>query len=90
MCYHLSPDRKSITRSEVLEAYNPIFEIPTTGVLIGDSFFFAANPQFDRRREDGSMPPPGELQDIHVVQLKLRQSRSGDKQTEIRNASCCN
>lgn len=90
MCYHLSPDGKAITRSEVLEAYNPIFDIPTTGVLIGDSFFFAANPQFDRRREDGSMPPPGELQDIHVVQLKLGQSRSGDKQTEIRNASCCN
>ena len=69
--YYLSPDRKAITRAEVLEAYNPIFDVPTTGALVGDSLFFAANPQFDQRKEDGSMPPPSELQDIHVVQLKL-------------------
>jgi hypothetical protein len=73
MRYYLSPDRNAITHAEVLEAYNPIFDVPTTGVLVGDSLFFAANPQFDKRKEDGSMPPPGELQDIHVVQLKLGQ-----------------
>ena len=73
MRYYLSPDRSAITRAEVYEAYNPIFEVPTTGALVGDSLFFAANPQFDKQKEDGSMPPPGELRDIQVVQLKLGQ-----------------
>ena len=79
MRYYLSPDRNAITRAEVLEAYNPIFDVPTTGALVDDSLFFAANPQFDKRKEDGSMPPPNELQDIHVVQLKLGQSRTRGK-----------
>jgi sugar lactone lactonase YvrE len=79
MRYYLSPDKNTITRAEVLEAYNPIFDVPTTGALVGDSLFFTANPQFDKRKEDGSMPPPSELQDIYVVQLKLGQSRSRDK-----------
>ena len=55
----------------VLEANNPIFDVPTTGTLVGDFLYFAANPQIDKRREDSSMPPPNELQDIQIVKLKL-------------------
>jgi hypothetical protein len=69
--YYLNPDRNTIERAEVLEAYNPIFDVPTTGTLVGDFLYFAANPQIDKRREDGSMPPANELQDIHIVKLKL-------------------
>jgi hypothetical protein len=71
MRYYLNPARDTIERAEVLEAYNPIFDVPTTGTLVGDFLYFAANPQIDKRREDGSMPPPGELQDIRIVKLKL-------------------
>jgi hypothetical protein len=67
----LNPDRNTIERAEVLEAYNPIFDAPTTGTLVGDFLYFAASPQIDKRREDGSMPPPNQLQDIHIVKLKL-------------------
>jgi hypothetical protein len=69
--YYLNPAKNTITRAEVLEAYNPIFDVPTTGTLVGDFFYFAANPQLDKRKEDGSMPSLGELQDIHIVRLKL-------------------
>jgi hypothetical protein len=71
MRYYLNPAGGTIERAEVLEAYNPIFDVPTTGTLVGDSLYFAANPQLDKRGEDGSMPPPSELQDIHIVKLKL-------------------
>jgi hypothetical protein len=71
MRYYLNPARTTIERAEVLEAYNPIFDVPTTATLVGDFLYFAANPQIDKRSEDGSMPPPGELQDIHIVKLKL-------------------
>lgn len=71
MRYYLNPAWNTIERAEVLEAYNPIFDVPTTGTLVGDFLYFAANPQIDKRKEDGSMPPPDELQDIHIVKLKL-------------------
>lgn len=71
MHYYLNPAKNTITRAEVFEAYNPIFDVPTTGTLVGDFFYFAANPQLDKRKEDGSMPSLGELQDIHIVRLKL-------------------
>jgi hypothetical protein len=71
MRYYLNPSQNTIQRAEVLEAYNPIFDVPTTGTLVGDYLYFAANPQFDKRGEDGSMPLAGKLQDIHIVKLKL-------------------
>lgn len=71
MRYSLNPAMNTIERAEVLEAYNPIFDVPTTGTLVGDFLYFAANPQFDKRKEDGSMPPPELLDDIHIVKLKL-------------------
>jgi hypothetical protein len=71
MRYYLNPARNTIERAEVLEAYNPIFDVPTTGTLVGDVLYFAANPQFDKRKEDGSSPPLSALQDIRIVKLKL-------------------
>jgi hypothetical protein len=71
MRYYLNPAMNTIERAEVLEAYNPIFDVPTTGTLDGDLLYFAANPQLDKRKGDGSTPPPGELQDIRIVKLKL-------------------
>ena len=71
MRYYLNPAGSTIERAEVLEAYNPIFDVPTTGTLVGDFLYFAANPQLDKRGEHGSMPPPSELQDIRIVKLKL-------------------
>jgi hypothetical protein len=71
MRYYLNPARNTIKRAEVLEAYNPIFDVPTTGTLVGNFLYFAANPQIDKRREDGSMPPLNQLQDIYIVKLRL-------------------
>jgi hypothetical protein len=71
MRYYLNQARSTIERAEVLEAYNPIFDVPTTGTLLGDFLYFAANPQLDKRKEDGTTPSPVELQDIHIVKLKL-------------------
>jgi DNA-binding beta-propeller fold protein YncE len=71
MRYYLNSSMDTIERAEVLEAYNPLFEIPTTGTLVDDSLYFMANPQIDKEKKDGSMPPPNELQDIRILKLKL-------------------
>jgi hypothetical protein len=71
MRYYLNSPMDTIERAEVLEAYNPLFEVPTTGTLVDDSLYFMANPQIDKGKNDGSMPPPNELQDIRILKLKL-------------------
>jgi hypothetical protein len=73
MRYVLNPAMDSIERAEVLEAYNPGFEVPTTGTLVDGALYFMANPQVDKLKGEGtgSMPPPNELQDIRLVRLNL-------------------
>jgi hypothetical protein len=71
MRYHLNPSMTTIDRAEVLEAYNPVFDVPTTATLVGHVLYFPANTQLDKRNEDGSVPAPRDLQEIHIVKLKL-------------------
>jgi hypothetical protein len=67
--YYLNPSMDTITRAEVLESYNPIFDIPTTGTLVGESLYFMANTQIEKRELKTSSP---DWQDIKIVKLKLR------------------
>jgi hypothetical protein len=69
--YVLNTGLDSIERAEVLETYNPLFAIPTTGTLVGDSLFFVANPQLDKLLDAKVKPPLDSLQDLQMVRLTL-------------------
>ncbi|MGH9748102.1 MAG: hypothetical protein ACRD59_18555 [Candidatus Acidiferrales bacterium] len=69
--YFLNPQMDAITRADVLESYNPLFEVPTTGTIVGDSLYFMANTQIDKMKPHDAMPPPSELSDIRILKLKL-------------------
>jgi len=69
--YFLDPALDAITRAEVLESYNPLFEIPTTGAIAGDSLYFMANTQIEKLGSDEKMPPLDQLNDILILKLKL-------------------
>jgi hypothetical protein len=70
--YVLNAQMNAITRAEVLETYNPLFDIPTTGTIVGDSLYFMGNTQIDKMKgENGAMPPLSELNDIQILKLKL-------------------
>jgi hypothetical protein len=71
MRYILNGGLDTIVKAEVLETYNPLFDVPTTGTLVGDSLYFMANTQLEKRRPDNSMPPASELQDIRILKLQL-------------------
>ena len=60
-----------VTRSEILETYNPMFDGVTTGAIDGDSFLFFANGQLRKVRPDGSVVPGAELYPITILRLKL-------------------
>jgi sugar lactone lactonase YvrE len=57
-------------RVEVLEAKNPLFELPTTGVVIGDELWFIANPGL-RSFDDKKIWPKEKLQDPVMLRLPL-------------------
>jgi hypothetical protein len=58
----LSPDLRAIERFDVLERRNPLFEGITTGVVVGDEFFYMANIQDDKQ---------GRFDPIVILRLSL-------------------
>jgi hypothetical protein len=69
--YFLNSSWDTIERAEVLDSYNPSFDIPTTATLVGDELYFMANTQLEKFLLPGSNPQPQDLLDIQIVKLKL-------------------
>jgi sugar lactone lactonase YvrE len=53
--YQLSRPTDAIMNSEVLEKDHPKMDHPTTGVLVGDEFYYVANAQFEKVGKDGTL-----------------------------------
>ena len=71
--YHLDPAGSRITRTDVLEADNPLFKQPTTGVIVGNDFYFIANAQlqiFRAMYKDGAYERSA-LADVVVMKARL-------------------
>ena len=67
----LSDDFKRVERLQVIEANNPVFDEPTLGVLVKDSFYFIANSQWGLVDEKGQLGPADKLADPIVLRVKL-------------------
>ena len=53
--FYLDDEQKKVTHAETLEAHHPMFNNPTTGVIIGNGFYYIANAQFGSFNKDGSL-----------------------------------
>jgi sugar lactone lactonase YvrE len=71
--FQLDGPLRRIERSEVLEAYAPWMEGPTTGAIDGDSLLYLANTQL-RRWLAGADPDPAELVPVQVRRIALRKT----------------
>jgi hypothetical protein len=67
----LNETREVITHIEVLEAGNPQFDEPTTGVIANGSFYFMANPQLRAFDDSHRIWPQSRLRDVVVLRLPL-------------------
>jgi hypothetical protein len=67
----VNPDLPRIERLETLEANNPVFDEPTLGVLVKDTFYFIANSQWGAIDEKGQLAPEGKLKEPIVLKFKL-------------------
>ncbi|HET6347977.1 MAG TPA: SMP-30/gluconolactonase/LRE family protein [Candidatus Krumholzibacteria bacterium] len=68
--YHLDGANERIVLDEVLETNHPLMHEPTTGVIVGDDFYYVANAQFDAVKPDGSLATD-KLEEPVILKLTL-------------------
>ncbi len=71
--FTLGDGGRSVTAIRVLENNHPGFNIPTTGVLAGKSFYYITNSQLRNLQPDGSLRDPEKLKDVVVLQIRLQE-----------------
>jgi sugar lactone lactonase YvrE len=68
---YLSPAMDKVTRLQVLDSDNRMFQIPTTGTIVGMQLYFIGNSQLTSLRNDGSLDPKAELQAVRILKVNL-------------------
>jgi hypothetical protein len=68
----LDDDRSAVTKIDILEAGNPLFDEPTTGAIANGAFYFFANPQLRAFDEQHLIWPRERLKDVVVLRLDMR------------------
>lgn len=69
--FYLDDTNQNVTKSETLEANHPMFDVPTTGVVVGTGFYYIANSQFDSFNPDGTLFPMEKLSQPVILRLEL-------------------
>lgn len=65
--YYLNETGDSIIKKEVIERNNPLFEIPTTGEIAGNEYFYIANSQLTRFDAEGFVFPNEKLDSVYIL-----------------------
>ena len=69
--FYLDHRASAITRAKVLDCNHPMYQWPTTGVVVGDSFFYIANSQFGSFNGEQRSFPAAHLHKVVVMRVKL-------------------
>jgi hypothetical protein len=71
--YHLNHDFTGISRASLLAVNHPSFDIPTTGVVVGDWFYFIGNSQLLQVvGNEGKIKNPETLKEVVILKVPLR------------------
>ncbi|NJO91606.1 MAG: hypothetical protein HC831_23565 [Chloroflexia bacterium] len=73
---YLSDDFTEVVKYENLEINNPIFNIPTTGVIINDTFYYIANSQLTDYDEEGNIFPISKLVETQILKINLTDNKN--------------
>lgn len=69
--FYLDGSARTITRARVLDCNHPLYQWPTTGVVVGDSLFYIANSQFGSFNSEKKTFPKESLHQVKVMKVKL-------------------
>ncbi|GCC52695.1 hypothetical protein SanaruYs_29330 [Chryseotalea sanaruensis] len=70
--YYLNADHTTINKAEVLLADHVSFNIPTTGAIAGDYFYFIANSHLNHY-DKGTISNAAVLEDVKIMRIRLEQ-----------------
>lgn len=62
---------RQIARLETIEANDPVFDEPTLGVLVKESFYLIANSQWRAIDEKWQLAPVDKLREPIIIKVKL-------------------
>ncbi len=68
--YTLNSSFDKIENARVLVSNHPLFDIPTTGVVVDDWFYFIANSQMSNLDKD-KIKDPAKLKEVLIMRIKL-------------------
>ncbi len=71
MLFELNKTMDAVAKSTVLESQNPLYNVPTSGVIVDDEFFFVANSQLQNFDAQGNIFPQDKMQPTYILKLKL-------------------
>ncbi|NJM53948.1 MAG: hypothetical protein HC846_11505 [Blastocatellia bacterium] len=69
--YFLSQDGKTVRRADTLESNHPMMNIPTTGVVVKNKFYYVANSQFASFDREGKIFPGERLFEPVILRVDL-------------------
>jgi hypothetical protein len=69
--FRLNAALDAIESEEVLESRNPLLDIPTTGVLVGEALAVIANSQLDSLDEQGRLKPGVDLTEPVILEIPV-------------------
>jgi len=69
--YYLDENQDSIASVNVIESSNPYFEIPTTGEIAGNEYYYIANAQLRRFDENDVIFPDEKLDSVYILKTTL-------------------
>ena len=70
--FYLNESQDEIVHSQSLEAYHPLFNLPTTGIIIGNHFYYIANSQIREYDDEGNLSPLSELEETKILKTELK------------------
>ncbi|MEJ7578362.1 MAG: hypothetical protein WKF74_15305, partial [Pyrinomonadaceae bacterium] len=67
----LNAEGNKVEKARVIESNHPLYALPTTGVIVGDSFFYIANTQLNSVGAGGIISPSTKLRDLILLKVNL-------------------
>lgn len=71
MKFELNSAMDAVVKATILESDHPNHNIPTTGVIVGDEFYYIANSQLESFSVDGKIFPQEQLEPTYILKLPL-------------------
>lgn len=70
--FELNKSMDAVVKATVLESQNPLYNIPTTGTIVDDEFYFIANSQLQNFDSSGAIFPEAKMQPTYILKLNLK------------------